>query len=352
MTTQRIVDPNHTQEDPALRPKNLDEYIGQKKVVDNLKIYIRAAKARGESMDHVLLAGPPGLGKTSLAHIIAEELGVDIRPTSGPVIERGGDLAAILNSLQPREVLFIDEIHRLNRAVEEVLYPAVEDFRIDLMLGQGPGAQSVSLPLPPFTLIGATTRAGLLTRPLRDRFQIQFNMDFYEPAELAQIVIRSAVRLQVPLEKAAAIEIAKRSRGTPRVANRLLRRSRDFAQVEGDGAITLDIAQMALNRLGIDESGLDEMDRRILNTVAHKFDCGPVGIDNLSTAIGEEKDTIEDVFEPYLIMKGLIQRTRQGRILTQRGKAHIGIKTSAGPLFDVSLPSNTMKNEDEDSDTE
>ena len=265
----------------------------------------------------------------------AEELGVDIRPTSGPIIERGGDLAAILNSLQPREVLFIDEIHRLNRAVEEVLYPAVEDFRIDLMLGQGPGAQSVSLPLPPFTLIGATTRAGLLTRPLRDRFQIQFNMSFYDPEELAEIVRRSALRLNVPLDEAASVELARRSRGTPRVANRLLRRARDFAQVEGNGIITQEIANLALERLGIDDIGLDPMDRRILETIAFKFDCGPVGIDNLSTAIGEEKDTIEDVFEPYLIMKGLVQRTRQGRILTQLGKQRLGIRASAGPLFEL-----------------
>lgn len=321
----RMVDPTAlAPEDPALRPRNLDEYVGQKAVIQNLRVYIKAAVARGEAMDHVLLAGPPGLGKTSLAHIIAEELGVEIRPTSGPVIERGGDLAAILNSLQPREVLFIDEIHRLNRAVEEVLYSAVEDFRIDVMLGQGPGAQSVSMPLPHFTLIGATTRAGLLSRPLRDRFQIQFSMDFYTPSELTVIIQRSAVRMGVALNADAARELARRARGTPRVANRLLRRARDFAEVEGNGTINLDIARLALSRLGIDEEGLDVMDRRVLETIALKFDGGPVGIDNLSTAIGEERDTIEDVYEPYLIMRGFLQRTRQGRVITQHGLLHLG----------------------------
>jgi Holliday junction DNA helicase RuvB len=335
--TTRIVDPHEIEatptEDPALRPRNLDEYIGQSAVVDNLKVYIQAAKKRGDAMDHVLLAGPPGLGKTSLAHIIAEELGVEIRPTSGPILERGGDLAAILNSLQPREVLFIDEIHRMNRAVEEVLYSAMEDFRIDVMLGQGPGAQSVSLPLPPFTLIGATTRAGLLTRPLRDRFQIQFQMEFYQPAELSIIITKSAERLGVSLTADASLELAKRSRGTPRVANRMLRRARDFAQVEGNGVITLELTRFALERLGIDEVGLDATDRKILHTIADKFDGGPVGLNNLSTALGEESDTISEKYEPFLIMKGFMQRTQQGRVITARGRQHINYQGGQGKLF-------------------
>lgn len=318
--------PEERGQDPALRPRNLDEYVGQERVVQNLRVYIRAAKARGEAMDHVLLSGPPGLGKTSLAHVIAEELGVDLRPTSGPVLERGGDLAAILNSIQEREVLFIDEIHRLNRAVEERLYSAMEDFRIDIKLGEGPGAQSVNLPVPRFTLVGATTRAGLLTRPLRDRFQIQFQMEFYGAAELAGIVRRSAARLGVHIDPRAAEELARRSRGTPRVANRLLRRARDFAEVEGDGAIDVGVVRMALEALGIDEAGLDGMDRKVLETILHKFDGGPVGIDNLSTAIGEERDVIEDVFEPFLIQQGFLQRTRQGRIITRHGMKHLGFE--------------------------
>ncbi len=311
-------------EDPALRPRNLDEYVGQDAVVENLRVYVRAAKARGEALDHVLLCGPPGLGKTSLAHIIAEELGVELRPTSGPVIERGGDLAAILNSMTERQVLFIDEVHRLNRAVEEVLYSALEDFRIDILLGQGPGAQSVSMPLPRFTLVGATTRAGLLTRPLRDRFQIQFNLDFYEAPALAEIVRRSARRLGLEVSESAALALARRSRGTPRVANRLLRRARDFAEVEGDGTIDLDLVDLALQRLGIDNEGLDAMDRRILEAITHRFSGGPVGIDSLSTAIGEEPDVLEEVYEPYLIRQGFLKRTRQGRVITVRGLQHIG----------------------------
>lgn len=311
-------------DDPALRPRNLDEYIGQAQVVENLRVYVRAAKQRGEALDHVLLCGPPGLGKTSLAHIIAEELGVEIRPSSGPVIERGGDLAAILNSMAERQVLFIDEIHRLNRAVEEVLYSALEDFRIDIMLGQGPGAQSVSMPLPRFTLVGATTRAGLLTRPLRDRFQIQFNMEFYKTEELAEIVRRSARRLRLKMSPAACEALARRSRGTPRVANRLLRRARDFAEVEGDGGVDLEIVNTALQRLGIDELGLDPMDRRILDTISSRFGGGPVGVDNLSTALGEERDVIEEVYEPYLIQMGLMQRTQRGRVITANGQQHLG----------------------------
>ena len=292
--------------------------------VEQLEIFIGAAKKRSEALDHVLLCGPPGLGKTSLAHIIAEELGVDVRPSSGPVIERGGDLAAILNSMSERQVLFIDEIHRLNRAVEEVLYSALEDFRIDIMLGQGPGAQSVSMPLPRFTLVGATTRAGLLTRPLRDRFQIQFNMEFYKTEELAEIVRRSARRLGLRMSAEACEALARRSRGTPRVANRLLRRARDFAEVEGDGGVDLEIVNTALQRLGIDEIGLDPMDRRVLDTILHRFGGGPVGVDNLATALGEERDVIEEVYEPYLIQMGLMQRTQRGRIITANGQQHLG----------------------------
>ena len=318
--------------DPALRPRNLDEYIGQDRVKENLRVYIRAALQRGESLDHVLLSGPPGLGKTSLAHIIAEELGVELRTASGPTLERGGDLAAILNGLGPREVLFLDEIHRMNRAVEEILYPAMEDFQIDIVLGQGPGAQSVRLPLQRFTLVGATTRSGLLTAPLRARFGIHCVLDFYSPAELKRIIGRSAERLSLDMDEEAADELASRSRGTPRIANRLLRRIRDFAQVEG-GRIDIRLTRMALERLEVDQRGLDAMDRRILDVIATKFDGGPVGLSNLSAAIGEETDTIEEVYEPFLIREGLLQRTPQGRVLTSGGWKVVGREPVRPGLF-------------------
>ncbi len=324
--------------DPALRPRRLDEYVGQRKIVDNLRVYIRAAINRGEALDHVLLAGPPGLGKTSLAYIISEELGVEIRTASGPTIERGGDLAAILTSLTEREVLFIDEIHRLPRTVEEVLYPALEDFEIDVVLGQGPGAQSVKLPLTRFTLVGATTRSGLLTQPLRARFGIQATFDYYEVAELHRIVERSAARLGVVITEDGCRELARRSRGTPRIANRLLRRVRDFAEVEGDGTIDARVAADALLRLEIDALGLDKLDLRILRTIGHKFDGGPVGLTTLAAAIGEARDTIEDTCEPYLIQQGFLTRTPRGRMLTPRGRAHLGLPDTMGvrqeALFD------------------
>jgi len=318
------VDPNHQEHDPALRPRNLAEYVGQKRIVENLQVFISAARNRGEPLDHVLLAGPPGLGKTSLAYILAEEMGTELRTAAGPTLERGGDLAAILTSLSEGEVLFIDEIHRMSRAVEEVLYPAMEDFEIDVVIGSGPGAQSVKLPLPRFTLVGATTRSGLLTAPLRARFGIHNTFDFYQPHELEQILAASARRMGVVLTPTGAAELAMRSRGTPRIANRLLRRARDFAQVKGDGTLDLKIVQLALQRLDVDSRGLQRMDRRILETIAHKFSGGPVGLDTLSAAIGESSDTIEETYEPYLIQQGFLMRTPRGRVITLGGREHIG----------------------------
>jgi Holliday junction DNA helicase RuvB len=331
----RLVDPAEREPvDPALRPRNLDEFIGQDRIKENLRVYMKAALGRGEALDHVLLAGPPGLGKTSLAYIVAEELGVDVRTASGPTLERGGDLAAILTGLQTRDVLFIDEIHRMNRAVEEILYPAMEDFQLDIVLGQGPAAQSLKVPIAPFTLVGATTRAGLLSAPLHARFGIHCTLDLYTNEELAEIIVRSAERLRVPVETPGVMELARRSRGTPRIANRLLRRVRDFAQVARKSAVDLEITRIALERLEVDEAGLDKMDRRILSTIADKFDGGPVGVENLATAIGEETDTIEDVYEPYLIQQGYMQRTPRGRVLTQRGRLHLGLPpTPQGELF-------------------
>jgi len=309
----------------ALRPRGLAEYVGQEKIREQLSIFIEATKRRGEALDHVLLFGPPGLGKTTLSHIIAHELGVNLRSTSGPVLERAGDLAALLTNLEPRDVLFIDEIHRLSPIVEEILYPALEDFQIDIMIGEGPAARSVKLDLPPFTLVGATTRAGMLTNPLRDRFGIVARLEFYNTEELTRIVTRSAALLGIKMDPDGAQEIARRSRGTPRIANRLLRRVRDFAEVKGNGEVTRTIADAALKMLDVDASGLDVMDRKLLHTVLHKFAGGPVGVDNLAAAIGEERDTIEDVLEPFLIQQGFLQRTSRGRVASALAWRHFGL---------------------------
>ncbi len=314
----------------ALRPKVLDEYVGQEKARGQLEIFINAARSRNEPLDHVLLFGPPGLGKTTLAHIIAKEMGVNMRQTSGPVLERAGDLAALLTNLEPNDVLFIDEIHRLSPVVEEILYPAMEDYRLDIMIGEGPAARSVRLDLPPFTLVGATTRAGMLTNPLRDRFGIVSRLEFYTSEELARIVQRSAGLLEVEMKADGALEIAKRSRGTPRIANRLLRRVRDYAQVKSDGNVTSEIADAALKMLDVDHLGFDVMDRKLLLAVLEKFGGGPVGLDNLAAAIGEERDTIEDVLEPYLIQQGYLMRTPRGRVATQQAYQHFGLPMPKG----------------------
>jgi len=324
-----VTSPQEEAFERALRPKALDEYIGQEKTRGQLQIFIEAARRRSEALDHVLLFGPPGLGKATLAHIVAREMGVNLRHTSGPVLERPGDLAAILSNLDERDVLFIDEIHRLSPVVEEILYPALEDFQIDIMIGEGPAARSVKLELKPFTLVGATTRAGMLTNPLRDRFGIVARLEFYTRDELARIVERSARLLQVEMDGAGAKEIAGRARGTPRIANRLLRRVRDYAQVKASGLITREVADAALAMLDVDPAGLDIMDRKLLQSVIEKFGGGPVGVDNLSAAISEERDTIEDVIEPFLIQQGYLQRTSRGRVATPAAYRHLGLAAPA-----------------------
>ncbi|TAA44033.1 Holliday junction branch migration DNA helicase RuvB [Pseudoxanthomonas winnipegensis] len=337
--SDRIIAADATREDDALeasiRPKRLADYLGQQPVREQLDIYIQAAKGRGEALDHVLIFGPPGLGKTTLSHVIANELGVSLRTTSGPVIEKAGDLAALLTNLQPHDVLFIDEIHRLSPVVEEVLYPAMEDFQLDIMIGEGPAARSIKIDLPPFTLIGATTRAGLLTAPLRDRFGIVQRLQFYDTAELTRIVRRSAQIMGIPCEPEGAAEIARRSRGTPRIANRLLRRVRDYAQVKAGGQISRDTADAAMAMLKVDPEGFDELDRRLLHTIVESFDGGPVGVESLAAALSEERGTLEDVIEPYLIQQGFLVRTARGRMATAKAYSHLGLqpKRNAGLPF-------------------
>jgi len=332
MSEDRLINPDAVAEelsqDRALRPKLLADYVGQDEVCEQMDIFIRAARQRREALDHVLIFGPPGLGKTTLSHIIAHELQVNLRQTSGPVLEKAGDLAAILTNLEAHDVLFIDEIHRLSPIVEEILYPALEDFQLDIMIGEGPAARSIKLDLPPFTLVGATTRAGLLTSPLRDRFGIVQRLEFYSAEELGHIIMRSAQLLGIKVEVEGAREIASRSRGTPRIANRLLRRARDYAEVKADGVIDAVIARAALDMLKVDQSGLDHMDRRLIVSLIEKFDGGPVGVDSLAAAIGEERGTIEDVIEPYLIQQGFMMRTPRGRVVTSRAYSHFGLKPS------------------------
>ena len=328
-----VVEPAEEEFDRSLRPRTLADFVNQERVKEQLAIALAAAKARGEALDHVLLAGPPGLGKTSLAQIIRNELGVGIRQVAGPALERKGDMAAILTTLEPRDVLFVDEIHRLNRAVEEILYPALEDFRLDIVVGQGPGARTLTLDLPPFTLIGATTRTGLLTTPLRDRFGLTFRLDHYAPDELARIVRRSARILAVDVADDAAELIAGRARGTPRIANRILRRVRDVAEVRHQGAVTTAIAEEALALLEVDAAGLERFDRELLRCVVERFGGGPVGLSTLAVALGEEAETIEDVYEPYLLQLGFLQRTPRGRVVTELGREHLGSVRDSGTLF-------------------